>query len=105
MGRDEVPDFARFFQAAALTQEQDAFGGSNGQQVHDRGGVGRADAEVDHGQAARVGGGLHRPPRAVDLAVKAIHEIQKVVMEVRQQYIVAEFVQRHSRVTWQPVLR
>jgi hypothetical protein len=100
-----VADLGRFLQPAALAQKEDAFRLFRGEQVHDGGGVGGADAEVDDRQPALVGRRLHRPVFAVDCAVKLICKHPHIVVKVRQQHVVAEPIERHTRVTRQPVLR
>ena len=60
--------FCAFFDAAAFTEKEHGFGFYGAKKVHNSGGVGGANAEVDHGQVA-AGAGLHRAALAVDFSV------------------------------------
>ena len=54
MGQHIVADPLAGAQAAAMADHQPGFGADNGQVVADRLGVGRADTDVDKGDAAAI---------------------------------------------------
>src|SRR5690606_32142142 len=101
--QDQVAQLVLALQPAALAQEQHRLGRDGREQVHERGRVRAAHAEVDHGDA--IGGGArHRAVRAHDLGAGQAREMAQVAAEVGEQDVLAEAVERHAGVARQPVL-
>ena len=88
-----MADLGRFLQTTALAQEQEAFGRTRAQQIHDRRRVRRADTEVDDRQPVGVGRRLHRFVGTSHLAVEPLREPVDILLEVGQEDVVTELIQ------------
>jgi hypothetical protein len=85
-------------QPAALAEEQHGLGRDRRQQVHHRGRVGAAHAEVDHGDAVErgtLGIGRSRPRTSPPPMTRREHV--DVAAEIGQQDVLAEFVRAARR--------
>ena len=102
--QDEVAELGGVLEAAALAQEEDALRVPGGQEIHHRGGVRRAHAEVDDRQPTGVGRRLHRAADSLHIAGKPLAESFHVVVKVGEQNVLTEVVDGHARVSGQPVL-
>lgn len=101
--QDKVADFRGVFEPTAFAEKEHGLGMVSREQIHDRGGVRRPDAEIDDRQAGVVGGGLHRAVITINVAGKPCGKPLDVVAEIRQQYKVAKAIQRHAGVPREPV--
>ena len=101
--QDEVADLGRFLQPAALSQEKHSLGLAGAEQVHNGGGVGRADTEIDDREAVGVGRRLHGLVESMNLAPEALGELPQVGEKVGQQDVITEQLERHAGVAGKPV--
>jgi hypothetical protein len=101
---NEVADFCGVLQSPTFAEEKHAFRFDRAQEIHDRGSVGRADAEVDHGQIFSIRAGLHRTIEPANGLIKLRGESAKIIREIREKDILAKFIQGRSRVAGEPVV-
>ena len=89
-------------QTAAFAEKQHRLGLHRRQQIHDGGRIRTAHHEVDDGDvvARRA---LHRFFYSIDFGAGELGEIVHIILEVRQQDVLPELIQRHPRVTREPV--
>jgi hypothetical protein len=100
--RSEVAEAVEFFQTAALAQEKSRLWLDGREQVHDRGGIGRAHAEIDDRDPVGRGVG-HRLIFTADAGIVHLREHVHIIAKVDQQDEFTKFFQRHAGIARQPV--
>jgi len=88
---------------AAFPEEEHGLGFDGAEQIHHGGGRGAAHPEIDDRDFAG-GGTHHRSISSDDWHAMRSGEQFDVLVEVGEQNVVAEFLQRHAGVARQPVL-
>ena len=102
-GQYQIANLVLALQPAALAEEQHGLGCDRRQQVHHRGRIRTAHAEIDHGDAVE-GDARHRTIQPAHFAAaNDAPEHVEITAEIGQQDMLPEFVQRHSGVSRQPV--
>src|ERR1019366_5066188 len=100
--QDQIAQFVLPLQSAAFAEEQAGLGLDGAEQVHDGCRAGAAHAKVDDGDALarRV---EHGPVLAAHRHLMPLGEQAHIVVEVDQQYVLPELLQRRAGVARQPV--
>src|SRR3546814_7927193 len=101
---NQVAKLVLALEPAAFAEKQHGLGLVRREQVHNRGRIGAAHAEVDHGDAV-VGGAGHWPVSALHGGAGERAEHVEVAAKVGQQHMRAKFFHRYTGVARQPVDR
>ena len=103
--RQDIVAQLRLAGNAAALAEEEAGGRLNGaKQVHDERGVGAAHAEVDHRDALGRDG-AHVCAETNRLNARLLAEHIHVVVEIREQNVLAKLLKRHLGVAHEPIAR
>jgi len=101
-GEDQVAEFGTVLESAAFAEEEDGLGLDRAEEVHHGGSGGAAHAKINDRDFAGGGAG-HRFVLAADGDAVPLGEEVDVAIEISEENVVAELLERDARVARQPV--